>query len=285
MHLFLGLLWLAAIAPFTERGQTDFDTFLDVLNPYGTWSEAEPGKYAYHPAAPEDAVPFARGRWAYTDFGWTWIGGQPGSFATDHYGVWVLDDKGAWMWRPAALWHPAPVDFRQTKEMIGWRPSKQDVLHQLTEKDDERFARPEEWIWVKKEKFAAPLAPADVVTGAEAKKRGLLDDSSPAAHVFKAWRDIDRPGPDPAGVLAPGRIVEEATRKENQPSVVSETLYVVDPYWQKHPEPKELEIYLYRPEILQDNDGIQRRILKWYHPSNAAEQKAQLDKVIQQIKQ
>ncbi len=278
----LGFLWLAAIAPFTERGQADFDVFLDVLNPGGAWTETEPGKYAYHPYDAQDAVPFTRGRWAYTDFGWTWIGDAPGSFATDHYGVWVLDDKGAWAWKPAPLWHPAPVDFRQTKDRIGWRPSKMDVLHQLTEKDDERFARPEEWIWVAKEKFAQPLTPADVVTGAAGKD--ILADSAAVSHVFKAWREIDRPGPDPAGILPPARIVDDSQRKENQPSVLSETLLVLDPWWQEHPAPKALEIYLYRPDLYQDADGIQRRIHKWYHPGSAAEQQDQVNKVLQQIK-
>ncbi len=75
----LALLGLGMIAragtssdtPFTDRGKTDFDTVLQILNPYGTWSKIE-GKWAFTPR--DHQVPYTDGRWIYTEYGWYWKG-------------------------------------------------------------------------------------------------------------------------------------------------------------------------------------------------------------------
>jgi len=271
-------LWFSAIAPFTERGTTDFDTFLDLLDPWGSWTEAAPNGWTYRPAAAADAVPFTHGRWAYTDFGWTWIGAFPGSWATDHYGSWVLGD-GGWAWRPDPNWHPATVEFRKTKDDIGWRPSRLNAIHELTEKEDVRYAKPEEWIWVPRAKFGQPITLADVVTGPAAKS--LLEDSEPLSHVFTSWREIERPGPAPEDFLPKDRIVPEEARKENQPPVRADVILTLPTFWTPLPaKPEPDAFYLYRPMVYQDADGIQRRVRKWYHPAATAEEQQQLDAVL-----
>jgi len=275
MNLLAGLLvWFAAIAPFTERGEADFDMILDALNPWGSWAEVAPNDWRYHPDAAVDAVPFTRGQWIYTDFGWSWAGKFPGSWATDHYGWWVLEPSadgtapGNWGWHPGPDWHAAPVDFRQTKEYIGWRPSKLGPVNELLEKDDERFAHPEEWIWVPKAKFGQPLEAADVVTGAASK--AILEDSAALTHVYTSWREIERPGPDPAGLNAPGMLpVQE--RKDGV-TVKPFEILSLPTLWAALPAiPDPNAIYLYRPEMFQDHDGVERRVKKWYNPDPQAQ--------------
>ena len=281
MNFAAGLfLWLAAIAPFTERTQVNFDTFLDLLNPWGAWTSVDATHLGYSPYDVKEAVPFTHGRWEYSDYGWTWIGLFPGSWATEHYGVWKRDEQGVWSWRPDPNWHAAPVDFRQTKDLIGWRPSLLTVDHQFVENESLRFARPEEWIWVPRAKFGKPMGPEDVVMGAAGKE--LLLDSEPITHTYSAWREITRPGPAPENFLSAARVVPEEVRKENQPNVKSAPLRTLPTFWTPLPkDAKPEEVYLYRPECFQDPDGIQRRIRKWYAPSTAAEQQEQVNKLIE----
>jgi len=287
MNLLAGLVvWFAAIAPFTERGEVDFDIFLDLLNPWGSWSEVAPNDWRYHPDAAVDAIPYAHGRWIYTDFGWSWADQFPGGWATSHYGWWMLEPNPSgtgpqvWGWHPDSVWHAAPVDFRQTKEYIGWRPSKLGPVNELLEKDDERFAHPEEWIWVPKAKFGQPIEPADVVTGAASK--AILEDSEPVNHTFVSWREIERPGPDPASLNVPG-ILPVQERKEDQPVKPFEILSL-PAFWTPLPAiANPNAIYLFRPEIFQDHDGVERRVKKWYHPEIQAEDRKEINSTLKDL--
>jgi len=49
---------------YTEKGQADFDTFLQLLNPYGTWSKVD-DLWAYTPS--DHQPPYTSGRWIYTE--------------------------------------------------------------------------------------------------------------------------------------------------------------------------------------------------------------------------
>ncbi|HEY8966844.1 MAG TPA: hypothetical protein VIM58_10395, partial [Candidatus Methylacidiphilales bacterium] len=151
------------------------------------------------------------------------------------------------------------------------------------------YAKPEEWIWAPAAKFLAPLSPGDLVIGsasadAAAKSKDLLLDSQAATHVYSAWRDIDRTGPDPAKLLPPERVVAEENRAPNQPNVVGFTLLSLPKPWAPLPPTAQSnQVYLYRPEFYQDNDGIRRRIEKWYVPAASEAQKAQLGQIKQSL--
>ena len=276
----------AALTPFTERGKADFDTLIDVLNPLGVWTNpAVTGPKPTYRLCDPTVAPFTHGRWEYTDFGWTWIGADPGSWGIEHYGWWTLDDDGKWSWHPAGTWHTATVDFRQTNDKIGWRASRLDEAHTFVEKESDRYAKPEEWIWAPKAKFLSPLAVADLLIGSSSpaaaeQSKTLLLDSQAATHVYSAWRDIDRIGPDPAKLLPVARVVAEDNRAPNQPDVVAYTLLSLPSYWAPLPKTfQSNQVYLFRPEFYQDLDGIRRRIAKWYAPAPTEAEKAQIGQI------
>jgi hypothetical protein len=270
------VLW-GAVAPYTERGTTDFDTFLNHLNPYGTWQEIQPELWRYYPLAGEATRPYSQGRWVYSDFGWFWVSARPYGWATDHYGAWIRGPDGRWGWQPDPYWHPHTVDFRQTKTHIGWRPSRYGQLHELLEKEEARFAQPEEWLFVTREAFKGPITPAIIVTGEAAQK--LLEESEPCGHTFISWREMDRLGPDPINYVPKEWVKNPDTLRENEPEILVATLWSLPTYWTPRPrEAKPEDLYVYRPKFFQDADGLQRRVLLWNRPP---ERKKALDKVHQ----
>ena len=92
-------------SPYTDRGTTDFDTVLQLLNPYGTWSKID-GKWAYTPL--DHMAPYTDGRWLYTEYGWYWKGRLPHSWATEHYGYWKRGANKVWSW------YPGPIGCRRS---------------------------------------------------------------------------------------------------------------------------------------------------------------------------
>jgi len=280
MHIVMvSALWImGAFAPFTDRGITDFDTFLQILNPYGQWKQ-EDGQWRYFPLSAKPFVPMTSGVWLYTDYGWYWQGSEPFTWACDHYGVWKLGKSGTWGWMPDQYWHPFKVDFRMTKTHIGWRPS---AINQMgfVEKEEERFAKPEEWVFVTKEKFRGPITPADVITGSQAAK--LLEDSSPCDHVYVSYREMDRLGPDPVNFLPKERVRDRDDLKDGESEVIAPVLWSLPTFWSAPPlDAKAGDLYVYRPKLYQDKDGIQRRTLIWNHPEEQVKAKENLNQVLQ----
>lgn len=293
-------MW-GALAPFTERGTTDFDVFLTVLKPYGAWVEAE-GKWYYRPFSEEKKfVPMTRGRWVYADFGWYWRSAVPSSWATDHYGYWRLLKDGTWGWMPGTDWHAGGVDWRGTSTHVGWRPSRLSLQEEFLESDEARVAHPEEWIFIPKKKLNGEIHPGDVVTGVAAK--ALLEDSTPLSHTLITYREIDRVGPDPAdfpGAQAPATLRQQAAKqarfqsgqkKKNaeSPQADSDQGVAILPYLVmslpslETPVPDTAEvnqIYCYRPKLYQDSDGIQRRITIWNRPQEKVNALEKVNRVL-----
>lgn len=274
------LFFMGAMAPFTERTTTDFDTFLQILNPYGVWKQGESQQWQYFPFSDGSYRPMTSGLWIYTDFGWYWQGTEPFSWACDHYGVWKLGKDGVWGWAPDPLWQPFKVDFRETKTHIGWRCSAINQFGEFVEKEEkQRFARPEEWVFVIREKFGRPITPADVLTGKEAAK--LLEDSSPCGHTFTSWRQMERLGPDPINFVRKDQIRSSADLKPNEPQIITPTLWSLPTFWTPPPVAAVPgDLYIYRPRCAQDADGIQRRILIWNHPGERERAQENVKKIL-----
>jgi hypothetical protein len=320
-YLVIALSWLTGLAPFTERGKTDFDTFLSILQPHGTWMETEPGgaRYKFVPSTPKNYVPLSNGRWIYSNYGWYWLGQEAFSAITDHYGYWVYGADQRWSWRPGPDWHSDIVEWRQTPTHLGWRPSALTADGTFVESETERLARPETWIFIPKEKFGRPMTTADVITGEAA--RTLLAQAQPVYHVFVGYASIDRSGPNPAlfrerlGLkikkeIAPPPVPdlptvnpEEASlalrkmqdkakadkaskpekpvtemnaeeRKEAADQALEkmqlEPIVIMSlPTFDTPPPPtaKPQELYVYRPVLYQDRDGLNRRVKVMLDPT------------------
>lgn len=260
-----GFLILGAIAPFTERGTTDFDTFLGILNPYGIWKmDPNEKKWGFSPLSSSKTPsfrPFSSGRWIYTDYGWNWVGTDPHSWCTGHYGYWKRIDQNQWLWFASPDWHSNPVDWRGTSTHIGWRPSPLNKMGDFVEAEEKRVAHPEEWIFVKKEDFEGSITPNLIVK--ETEVAALLLDSYPLSHEAQLYRAIPRAGPDPT--LFSKTLPQKNPAREIPESRLETYLTMALPsFWFAIPATaKPYEIYLYRPKIFQDNEGIQRRIRIW----------------------
>ncbi len=309
----LALLGLGMIArgginsdsPYTDRGKTDFDTVLQLLNPYGAWSKIG-GKWAFTPR--DHLAPCTDGRWIYTEYGWYWKGRLPHSWATEHYGYWKRGADKAWSWYPGPYWLPEIVEIRATSGYIGWRSAEVDDDGSFVEAPIDRYSKTEEWTFVTRAQFANPITPEIVAPPDVA--RIQLEESTDCRHTYLTYRQIDRPGPHPAdfstlckdgGMLAPKTLRDELAAEAqpppprpadtnspaakmtgtNAPALLGAE---IDPtvdarqvkywitmslptYWTPPPsDAKPEEIYLYRPDFYQDGDGIARRITLWFNP-------------------
>jgi len=55
------------------EGWVDEGVFYDRLSPYGSWTWTQ-GQYVWVPTRVDASWrPYTRGRWVYTDYGWTWV--------------------------------------------------------------------------------------------------------------------------------------------------------------------------------------------------------------------
>lgn len=297
----------AGLTQYVDRGKTDFDTALLVLNPYGTWSKID-GLWAYTPT--DHQAPYTEGRWIYTEYGWYWKGRLPHSWVTEHYGYWKRSADKVWSWYPGPYWLPQIVELRATSTHIGWRSAAVNQDGNFIEKGEQRWAKTDEWTFVTLVQFAGPITPASAAKPEVA--QGLLEDSTECRHTYLTYREIDRPGPHPADFLglgdgamfAPKTLLDLAqpppspvptfpappktTRPmtgTNAPSLMGgETDPAADKrqvkywltmslptYWTPPPvDGKPDEIYLYRPDFYQDEDGIARRITLWFNPKSRA---------------
>jgi len=295
---------------YTEKGQADFDTFLHLLNPYGTWSKID-GLWAYTPL--DHQAPYTSGRWLYTEYGWMWKGTHPHSWATEHYGYWKRSADKVWSWYPGPFWLPETIEIRQTPDYIGWRSAEVDDSGSFVEAPIDRYVKFDEWSFVTHAQFANPITPAILAKPDVA--RVQLEATVDSRHTYFTYREIDRPGPHPAdiapfikvtGMLAPMTMAEEAAAQAPKPTAPSDssTNYAAhmtgtnapsllgstadpgaDPnadqrkvkywitmslptFWAKLPDDARADqVYLYRPDMFQDQDGIERRITLWFNPN------------------
>jgi len=211
--------------PYTNRGQTDFDTALQLLNPYGLWSKIG-GKWAFTPRDHE--APYTDGRWIYTEYGWYWKGRLPHSWATEHYGYWKRGADKVWSWYPGPNWLPEIVEIRATSKYLGWRSAEVDNDGSFVEQPIDRYSKPDEWTFVTLSQFANPITPGIVAPPDVAKTQ--LEISTDCRHTYLTYREIDRPGPHPAdfsdlckdgGMLAPKTLRDELVTQAQPPPAPS----------------------------------------------------------------
>jgi len=294
---------MTADTVYTDRGQTDFDTVLQLLNPYGTWTKVD-DKWAYLPT--DHLAPYTEGRWLYTEYGWYWQGRRPHSWATEHYGYWKCNADKLWLWYPGPYWLPQTVEIRTSSSSIGWRSAEVDEDGNFVEQPIDRFAKTSEWTFVTLAQFANPITPRIIAPLPVIKQN--LEDSTDSTHTYMTYRAIDRPGPHPAdfvslsrdgGMFAPKTISEEVAERTpppkppdtnspaahmtgtNAPALIgTEADASVDKrkvkywitmslptFWAKPPaDAKPEQLYIYRPDMYQDQDGIERRITLWFNP-------------------
>jgi len=292
------------IAEYTDRGKIDFDKAIDVLKPYGKWSKID-DRWAFTPN--DHQTPYTHGRWLYTEYGWNWQGTEPISWVTEHYGFWKRGDDKVWSWYPGPDWLPQIVEIRVTDTGVGWRCGEVDENGSFVEEPEDRFAKTDEWTWVTREQFTRPITPA-VIADADETSKQMDDSrdslhtyvtyraiTRPGPHpadflkypntgMFAAsFRGEFVPAapavvtmPAPAGTNAAPKTAVIPTANDDaggppaDPRQVHYWTTMSLPEWNT-PRPadgKPDEIYVYRPEFYQDQDGIERRIALFIDPNS-----------------
>lgn len=122
----------ASIEPTPAEGEVEEDLgteaaatlFREELEPYGEWVELPVHGLGWTPSGlPADWQPYTRGRWAYTEYGATWLSDEAWGGAPFHYGRWLFDaSSGRWIWVPGRRWAPAWVSWRYGNGWVGWAP-------------------------------------------------------------------------------------------------------------------------------------------------------------------
>ncbi|HPW18586.1 MAG TPA: hypothetical protein PLP83_09450 [Candidatus Aminicenantes bacterium] len=108
---------------YDRYGSYDTAYFYDQLEPYGLWVAFRPYGYVWVPRhVGYNWRPYTQGRWAWTDYGWTWVSVERWGWIAFHYGRWGWDRRLGWYWVPDTLWEPAWVAWRWGDEHIGWAP-------------------------------------------------------------------------------------------------------------------------------------------------------------------
>ncbi len=143
----------------------DFQVFFVELSRYGQWFETDEYGYVWQPASLEvqpDWRPYTRGRWLYSDQGWTWVSDEPFGWAVYHYGRWALSQQRGWVWIPGEDWAPAWVSWRSNEEYLGWAPLPPETVYDEDYSYDGRSdsyydSSPESYSFVPVEHFHEPV--------------------------------------------------------------------------------------------------------------------------------
>jgi len=254
----------AAVEPFTERGKTDFDTFLALLAPHGEWGKDENKKWAFTPHAAKNAGwrPYQNGQWKYTDWGWFWDTSEPFAFACYHYGYWTRSPDGVWRWHPGSRWEASLLEWRVTAETYGWRPRITDAMGEWVEDFRETVSLAEECLFTKKEQVVFPLKPEIFFPVAE--NSALLGKSDISTHIYSipSYRDFTRMGPEPDDLA-----IFAGAKNLKRYKIMS--LPSPDTAVPKHYD--DTHLFVYRPSFHQDTDGLLRRVGVWMQRQQTGE--------------
>jgi len=108
---------------YARYDSIDDSYFYNELEPYGIWISYRPHGYVWIPRnVGYGWRPYTRGRWAWTDYGWTWVSVERWGWIAFHYGRWGWDRRLGWFWVPDIVWGPAWVAWRWGDSHIGWAP-------------------------------------------------------------------------------------------------------------------------------------------------------------------
>jgi len=103
--------------------EMDEEAFYDRLAPYGTWRwTPEYGRVWVPSGVSAEWRPYSDGRWALTDWGWTYVSDWPWAWAGYHYGRWSFAGGFGWYWIPGRFWGPAWVSWRYSPGWVAWAP-------------------------------------------------------------------------------------------------------------------------------------------------------------------
>jgi hypothetical protein len=109
-------------------GEISIAFIYDYLGRFGYWVSYSPYGYVWVPrGAGRHWRPYTRGRWVWTDYGWTWFSDYEWGWIPFHYGRWGWDRHLGWFWVSDIVWAPAWVVWRFGDFYVGWAPLPPEV--------------------------------------------------------------------------------------------------------------------------------------------------------------
>jgi hypothetical protein len=100
------------------------EQFRETLAPLGDTVQVQGLGEVWKPrdVAP-DWQPYSVGRWIFNEkVGWYFQSDEPWAEITFHYGRWYDDPEHGWVWVAGTEWASAWVEWRRSKQYVGWRP-------------------------------------------------------------------------------------------------------------------------------------------------------------------
>ena len=135
-------------------GPVEVDTFHQRLAPYGRWVYAGDYGEVWVPNGVRPGWrPYWDGRWALTEYGWTFVSDDPWGWATWHYGNWTYVDGYGWAWAPGRTWAPAWVVWRSGGGYTAWAPAPAPGWRVSVWADNSPA-----WVCVDEHRFTQPIA-------------------------------------------------------------------------------------------------------------------------------
>ncbi len=109
---------------YQGTGGYSWNVYENDLAPYGQWEFVVGCGYIWRPFGVGTTwAPYHRGRWVFTDYGWTWVSSEPWGWITYHYGYWSYTNRWGWVWIPGYVWGPAYVTWYWSEGYVAWRPA------------------------------------------------------------------------------------------------------------------------------------------------------------------
>jgi hypothetical protein len=144
---------VAQAAPPQQETPT-MEKFQQTLSPHGRWvNTPEYGQVWVPNNVGRRWRPYTKGRWVYTDHGWTFVSRDPWGWAPHHYGRWVYYPGQGWSWIPGYEWSPAWVSWRYGPSYMAWAPLGPVGVSVAY------YNTPSLWFGVPGYRFYAPLYP------------------------------------------------------------------------------------------------------------------------------
>lgn len=150
--------------------QPTFKQVEAAVTPYGKWLDVPVYGKVWKPdpaIVGENWQPYTRGRWIFTDWGWTWVSAfKEWGWAAFHFGRFAHTPSNGWVMVVDITWSPAHVIWRESQNTIGWSP----VLPGYSVSEAIRFGSsiniPKRgWVFIQKQDFTAEDVSQHIIPG------------------------------------------------------------------------------------------------------------------------
>jgi hypothetical protein len=234
----------------TPGAKISEDYFYDYLSRYGAWVNTVPYGHVWVPRDVDYGWrPYTRGRWVWTDYGWTWVSRYNWGWVPFHYGRWGWDGQIGWYWTAGFTWGPAWVTWRRDGRYVGWAPLPPDVrfmpgygIHRLSYNIPSTY-----WVFVEGSHFYSDRMYRYILP--PERNRSLIRTTVSKTEIIQRDNRIINRGVD----------IEEIRRISGEPVTKYQLEAALD---LNHTRLEGDKVRIYRPEIERDSLARPSRVME-----------------------